>query len=236
MSNIEDEVPAWRRGLVTEVDAATARVRVQLPDADGVVTDWLPVVAPVALGARFYGLPRVGSQVVVLLDEHLEDGVVVGAIYSKADPAPISAPRTLYLELEDGTKITLDPEASLVRVETPGQLQAQAGGNVTVQAGGNATVNADGDATVQAGGKATVQAASEIDLTAPVVKVSGILQVAGAIQANGGITTTSGGAIPGGLTMAGTVTAPEASVNGIAVSTHKHGGVGTGLGVTQGPQ
>jgi phage baseplate assembly protein V len=117
---------------VTAVDGATARVKVSFPDDDGLLSDWLPVVQPMALGGRCYALPRKGSQVVVLLDEHAEDGVVVGAIYSQADAPPVADPGVIHLELEDGTKFHL--EAGKAQLVTPGDATVQAGGTATVKA------------------------------------------------------------------------------------------------------
>jgi phage baseplate assembly protein V len=189
----------WKRGLVKEVDPK-GLVKVSLPDEDGLTTDWLPVAVPFALGARAYWLPRVGSQVVLLLDENAEDGVVLGALYSKADPAPVQQERLLYIETEDGTKISVDPDASLVTVDTPGKILAKAGGTITAQAQGNVSVSSQADVDVSAQGHvnttsatATVKASTKITLDAPLVNATQVLKVDGPIQANGGITTTSGG-------------------------------------------
>ena len=129
-----EAAPFWRRGIVKQVDAAAFKARVQLPDEDGILTDWLPVLAVCALGARLRALPRLESQVVVLLDEHGEDGAVLGGVYSQADPAPAGGALLVDLEMEDGTRITLDPDASLVAVDTPGTLTAKAGQAATLEA------------------------------------------------------------------------------------------------------
>jgi phage baseplate assembly protein V len=159
-----NDAPTWCRGIVKQLDPAKARVKVLLPDQDLLLTDWLPVVVPFAAGAKAYWLPRLNSQVVVLLDEHGEDGVVVGAIYSQADPAPISAAKTLYIETDDGTKVSIDPVAQLVAVDTPGSIQAKAGVAATVEA---PTITLKGAVTVD-GTLAVTQAATmqaDLDVT-----------------------------------------------------------------------
>lgn len=123
-------VPSWRRGLVHQVQGY--RVRVKFPDLDGLITDWLPVAQLVTLGARSFLMPRQGAQVVVLLDEHGEDGVVLPGIYSQADPPPGCDAAAFYLEQEDGTKLIL--EAGKITLDTPGDLVAKAGGQATVEA------------------------------------------------------------------------------------------------------
>lgn len=156
--------PTWRRGIVKQLDPAKARVKVVLPDEDQVLTDWLPVLLPFALGAKAYWLPRLESQVVVLLDEHGEDGVVMGALYSQADPVPISAAKTLYIEAEDGTKVSIDPVAHLVTVDTPGTIQAKAGQAATVEAPSITLKGAVAvDGTLSVSQAATLQA--DLDVT-----------------------------------------------------------------------
>lgn len=219
--------PVWRRGIVKQLDPAKARVKVLLPDEDQVLTDWLPVLMPFALGARAYWLPRQGSQVVVLLDEHGEDGVVMGALYSQTDPAPISAAKTLYIEAEDGTKVFVDPVAHQVTVDTPGQILLKATGNVAVQSQADVDVTATGHVNTSSA-TATVHATTSITLDAPLVNATQVLKVDGVIQANGGLTTTSGGAIPGNLNMAGggqfgaQVQAPDATLGGKSFLGHQH--------------
>lgn len=164
------DAPTWRRGLVSAVSGH--RVRVKLPDLDGMITDLLPVASMLTLGARVWAMPRVGAQVVVLLDEHGEDGVVLGGIYSTTDPAPGCPADAIHAELEDGTAVTL--QMGKVVVDTPGDVEATAGGTATLKA-------------------------TKVILDAPLVQATHILQVDGALQANGGITTTSGGAIPGSI-------------------------------------
>ena len=157
--------PVWRRGIVKQLDPAKARVKVLLPDEDQILTDWLPVLMPFALGAKAYWLPRQGSQVVVLLDEHGEDGVVMGALYSQADPAPVQSETLVYLEMEDGTKITLDPDAQTVTVDTPRHLIAKAGQDALVEA---PTITLKGSVTVD--GTLTVTQAATLQDALTVAK------------------------------------------------------------------
>jgi phage baseplate assembly protein V len=173
------------------------------------VSGWLPVAQLATLGAKVWFMPRVGAQVGVLIDEHGEDGIILGGIYSGADPAPSCAAGAFHVELEDGTTLTL--EAGKATLTTPGELVTTAGT----------------DATVTVGGTATLKAAKVI-LDAPLVQATQILQVDGVIQANGGITTTSGGSVPGDLKIGGTVhsdsgvTAPDATLGGKSFLGHTH--------------
>jgi hypothetical protein len=65
-------------------------------------------------------------------------------------------------------------------------------------------------------GKVNVISASEVDITAPLVKVTGTLQVVGSITATA-------------------IQAAEVTVGAIPLSAHKHTGVSTGAGMSGGP-
>jgi phage baseplate assembly protein V len=141
-----NNAPMWRRGLVEGVWVAEGKVKVRLPDEDNMLTDWLPVGQSLTLGARSCRLPRKGMQVVVLLDEHGEDGVVLCGIYSQADPPPGTGELAIYLETEDGTKLSVDPDTQTVTVDTPGHLVAVAGQDARVEA---AQITLKGAVTVE---------------------------------------------------------------------------------------
>jgi hypothetical protein len=74
-------------------------------------------------------------------------------------------------------------------------------------------------------GKANIVGASEINMTAPNVKVNGTLNVTGAITQSGGAV-----AVGGAMTVTGGL-----DVGGIAFASHKHTGVQTGGGTSGGP-
>ena len=113
-----------------------------------------------------------------------------------------------------------------------GHVTLEHSGNLVVQTGGTAEVTTGGAATVTAGGAATVHAPS-VTLDAPTVTCTGNLSVAGV--ASVGCIASSGTAgaasLSGGLSVTGSM-----SNNGVNVgSTHRHGGVQTGTGVSATP-
>jgi len=108
-----------RRGVVVAVDEKTARVRVQMPDLDGLVSNWLPVVQPKTQKDKAYWLPDIGEYVVVAFDEEGErsDGYVLGAIYNQKDTPPAASKDKFFVRFEDGTEIEYDRKAHLLRVK-----------------------------------------------------------------------------------------------------------------------
>lgn len=126
-------------GIVSAIDPAKCAARVQFPDNDAVVSYWLPVVQPKTLKDRFYCMPDVGEHVVVLLDENGESGVILGAIYSEADPPPVSDPDKWHTTFEDGTVLEYDRKEH--------KLFADVKGDIEVMATGKADVTIDGKTT-----------------------------------------------------------------------------------------
>lgn len=109
----------YRRAIVSEVDATTARVRVKFPERQGLESGWLDVLQWSTYGDQAYGLPAVDSQVAVLMGKHDEDGCVLGAIYSAADPPPVNVATKRGFQCADGAKVEYDNETKVLTVSLP---------------------------------------------------------------------------------------------------------------------
>ncbi|WP_435951674.1 phage baseplate assembly protein V [Dryocola sp. BD626] len=95
-------------GIITEIDEATVRVRVNLPECDNLRSSWLPILQRNTQNNKDYWLPDVGEQVEVLLDDNGEDGVVLGAVYSSVDTAPLASLDKRYVQFSDGAAFEYD--------------------------------------------------------------------------------------------------------------------------------
>jgi phage baseplate assembly protein V len=126
-------------GIVSAIDPVKCAARVQFPDNDDVISYWLPVVQPKTLKDHFYYMPDVGEQVVCLLDDNGESGVILGAIYSQADAAPVNNPDKWHVTFEDGTILEYDRKEH--------KLFADVKGDIEVKATGKADVTIDGKTT-----------------------------------------------------------------------------------------
>lgn len=93
---------------------------------------------------------------------------------------------------------------------------------------------------IAADGKIKLVAPAEIDITAPLTKVTGNMTVTGIITTGAIATVTTGGgtgeaSFEGDMTVDGTIEADEVTAGGIGLTTHKHSGVQTGGGTSGGP-
>jgi len=160
-------------GIVSALDYATCRVRVYLPERDHLETYWLHVPQTYTLGIQRRAiLPALGEQVSVLLEPDGAGGVVMGGIYSAANPPPVTDADTDYVRFKDGTIVTYNQSARAFTFDGPATVTVIAG-QVTVQAD---TVTLDAPHTTCTG-----------DLT-----VNGNVQVDGNVNATGSVMDGTG--------------------------------------------
>ena len=105
---------ALRLGIVKDQDPSLGRLRVAFNEYDHMLSYWLPVVVPKAQNDKAYWLPDIGEQVVCLMDERDEAGVVLGAIYSQADPTPVQSADKVHVGFKDGTAMEYDRAAHVL--------------------------------------------------------------------------------------------------------------------------
>ncbi len=131
-------------GKVVAIDEQTCKVRVEFPDRDDgdgqtLVSDWLPVGQKKTLGDLEYWLPDMDTQVACLMDEHLEAGVVICAIYSDADAPPVSNKDLYYRRFKDGTVIQYDRVRHTLLADVKGDIEVNATGKADVTIQGKTT-------------------------------------------------------------------------------------------------
>jgi phage baseplate assembly protein V len=130
-----------RLGFVVDRDPSRARVRVKFPDLldrknQPVVSWWLPVVTHKTKADQVYWMPDLDEHVIVALFGHgVEDGVVLGAIYSNPAPPPITDPEVAHVGFKDGTVLEYDRAQSEARATLVGDAQVQLLGDLKLLVG-----------------------------------------------------------------------------------------------------
>jgi len=197
------------KGIVTEIGKGDelGKVKVMLPEHDGLVSDWLPVLQSLTLGARTWSVPRVDTQVVVLPGEGLEDAVVLGAIYSQPDPPSFDDPSIIGMTADDGVVISYDPGASKLTIESPKLIKIVA-----------STIDIEADVILK----------GNSDITGD-IKLNGNSDIQGDIKLQGNSVIT------GNITQSGSITTTSAIIGGIVFAAHTHPGVMSGPAVTAPP-
>lgn len=123
-------------GLVSSVDYLSCRVKVRLEEFDGLETWWLKVPQRHTKATKSRPLmPEIGEQVAVLLQRDGVNGVVLGGIYSTAEPPPVTDEHADYVRFKDGTTVTYDVQSGALAVVCVGSVSVQAATTITLQAG-----------------------------------------------------------------------------------------------------
>lgn len=126
-----------RFGNITEFDADTMRARVQFPE-DEIVSDWLAVLTPGSGGNQYKRSLTTNEHVVVWIDEHADDGVVLGSIFDDNNLPPADAGAVF----SDGLSITI--EAGVVTITKGTTTVAIGAAGVTIERGGDSLGDALG--------------------------------------------------------------------------------------------
>lgn len=103
-----------RLGVVSSVDAATYTARVLL-QPEGVLTGWLPILAPwIGAGWGLACPPGIGDQVMVLPQEgEAEHGVIIGRLWSETQAAPGAPVGEMWLIHQSGSCLKLHNDGSV---------------------------------------------------------------------------------------------------------------------------
>jgi phage baseplate assembly protein V len=121
----------WRIGVVDSKDydslSVEGKVRVRLVDKQpGILTKGLPVLFPFTGVNKAFFMPKVGDRVVVMTDENTEDGIVLGAIYSKQNK-PLYDDSDIYsIDFDDGTFIRYDKTNKILKLKSAWHLEIEA--------------------------------------------------------------------------------------------------------------
>jgi phage baseplate assembly protein V len=140
----------FRVGIVKTQDAQNARMRVTFPDRNQMTSWWLPIVVGKPQNDKSYYMPDVGEAVVCLMDEHDEDGAVLGSIYSSVDTPPVNSADKWHITMKDGATFEYDRSAHALAVSIP------SGGTVTIQANG-ATMQIDASGNINLTAKGDIK-------------------------------------------------------------------------------
>lgn len=170
MDQIEEMIRhVFRVGSVVSTDPAAGTARVQLADADGLVSFDLPVMQRQTLKNKDYAMPDVGEHVVcAFLPIGVEQGFLLGSIFSRADPTPIADQDKRHVEFEDGTWLQYDRKAHcLSGVIKSGTVKLLIEGAAQIEARQGAVVKSDGVIQVDAGDHAEIRSKNPLQFWTP---------------------------------------------------------------------
>nr|BDD44937.1 hypothetical protein 13 [Coxiellaceae bacterium] len=108
-----------RFGVIAEIDAKKARVRVTMGK---ITTDWLPWLTGSAAHYRDWNPPAMGEQVLLLSPQgDYSQGIVLHGIYQQKFPAPASQASQRHYRMPDGSHWDYDDKSHCLRIQLAGQ-------------------------------------------------------------------------------------------------------------------
>ncbi|BCS94888.1 hypothetical protein DSLASN_05200 [Desulfoluna limicola] len=133
MKSLEERLNSMVQvGTVTEVIGGAVRV-----ELNGHASHELPVLFPKTQTDKFYAMPDVGEQVVcIFLPIGLEQGFVLGAIYSDEDEPPADGSHLTHITFGDGTVMAYDRKAHNLDITVNGGEVTVKADKVTLDCGG----------------------------------------------------------------------------------------------------
>jgi phage baseplate assembly protein V len=178
-------------GTVSDIQCSAGklpRVRVRLPLFNNLRTWWLPVLHTATLKNKFFHMPDIGEHVAVLMTDD-ENGLVLGAVYSDADPPPLLNKDIFHIRFADGTILEYDRALHHLTANVAGDVLMQSSGVINISSKGNVQVVSQGRATVQASGG--IKLAGAVDIDGP-LHVSGKMTIDSDLVSLGKITDSDG--------------------------------------------
>ncbi len=166
-----------RVGIVKEVLPDKGKAIVTFPQYDDQDSYELSVLQTNTLKNKHFHMPDVDEQVYVLMDEDAEDGCILGAIYSEADPPNQTEADVYAMEFEDKTAIKYDRKTHLMTVKMADETELSYDGEnhalkIKVTSGGSVEIEAEGPVSVSSAEAMTFKAAQSIALESPQIALN----------------------------------------------------------------
>lgn len=203
---------SFKNGIVEESKPGWAIIR--FPDIDDLLTQWLPVVHSKTQDDKQFWTLDIGEQVKCLMDDRLEDGCILGAIYSEVDVPPTEDPDEYGINFKDGAWFSYNRRTGLFTALIIGDAVIEVGANLNVKVGGKADVDVAGNLFAKVGGTSFVDSAGNVTLKAPKVTLDTpevhclhALKVTGAITAQSTLSVAGAVTVGAAIVAVGTVTA-----------------------------
>lgn len=119
-------------GTISKIDAKKGFYCVDI-DEDDITTKPIPVIVANTKNKKDEAPLEQGEHVAVVMDEHMEDGVILGAIYSDVDTPPADASTDIYrTTYQDGSKVMFDKSTGTYTIDVKGDVVIKSAKNVKV--------------------------------------------------------------------------------------------------------
>ncbi|MCP4163623.1 MAG: phage baseplate assembly protein V [Deltaproteobacteria bacterium] len=157
-------------GIITQVNGGSVRV-----DIEGQSSHDMPVLFPKTQDDKFQFMPDIGEQVVCLfLPFGLEQGFVIGSVYSDVDTPPVDGSDKAHIKFKDGAMLEYDRATHKLLIDLSGatgdvDINCK---NINATVTENMEVTATGDVKIKAAKNVEIKADTEVNVTSPMIKMN----------------------------------------------------------------
>lgn len=135
MSNNLEAGAIARFGYISDYDAKKHMARVQFPDKDNLISNWLPVIIPNSKKNHDEFHLDINEHVFCLmLGNGLEAGAVIGAIYDETNKPPEGDQDIRKITFSDGTEIFYHRKSHELKINCVGDIELHADGHMKISA------------------------------------------------------------------------------------------------------
>lgn len=156
-----------RFGKICKIDVNKGFYKVDL-DEDDIETGWLPRILTNTKDNRDEAHFDIGEHVACVMDEHIENGVILGAINSDENEPPVKNKDKRRTTYKDGSYVEFDRSTGVW------------------------DVNVKGNAKITTNQKLIINSTSDTEITCTKLKVTGDVDITGKVDATGNIKSSTG--------------------------------------------
>lgn len=110
-------------GNVIAIDEKLPRVRLRIPDMDNYETpNWIFVPQACTVKDKSYNLPAINTLVAAVMDDEMQDGCIIGALYNDEDVCILGNENLKYIAFADGGLIKYNKTESILEIAVPSEI------------------------------------------------------------------------------------------------------------------
>lgn len=110
-------------GNIIAIDENSARVRLRIPDMDDYETPgWIFVPQACTVKDKSYNLPAINTLVAAVMDDEMQDGCLIGALYNDEDVCILGSENIKYIKFEDGAYFKYDKTTGFFEAKAPNKI------------------------------------------------------------------------------------------------------------------
>lgn len=177
--NNQDLLNIIKYGVVSEIKAEKAQVKVIFQESNNIVSYYMPVLQMFTGTNKSYFMPNINDVVICLLSPRGDSGVVLGSIYNDKNTPPVDDENKYNITFDDGTTIEYDKKENILKADIKGTAEITIDKSISINITEDKKINAknikiiaDSEVNIECA-TANIKADSEANIEAGTVNLKG---------------------------------------------------------------